>query len=59
MKKEGGLFEPRRVRVLFETDEEAALSENGAKEGEEVVAEGNFMMDSESRLKALVRSAGS
>ena len=59
VKKEGGLFEPRRVRVLFETDEEAALSENGAKEGEEVVAEGNFMMDSESRLKALVRSAGS
>ncbi|MFY7928493.1 MAG: efflux RND transporter periplasmic adaptor subunit [Oligoflexus sp.] len=53
VKTEPGHFEPRRVRVPFETDEYAAIA-SGLAEGEEVVVGGNFMLDSESRLKAVV-----
>lgn len=49
-----GKFEPRKVVVFLETDDDAAIS-NGLTPGEEIVVGGNFMLDSESRLRAVIR----
>lgn len=46
-----GLFEPRDVKVGVKAEGFFELKE-GIKEGEEVVTSGNFLIDSESRLKA-------
>ncbi len=46
-----GLFEPREVRVWFKADGHYGILE-GLEEGERVVTSGNFLIDSESRLKA-------
>lgn len=54
VKKGHGTFEPRKVRVLLETDSDAAVS-SGVSPGEEVVLGGNFMLDSESRLRAVIQ----
>ena len=54
VKKNEGIFEPRKVNVILETDHEAAISGN-LTPGEEVVVGGNFMLDSESRLKAVIQ----
>lgn len=49
-----GQFEPKRVTVLLETDDQIAIAD-GLSEGDEVVIDGNFMLDSESRLKAVLK----
>jgi len=46
-----GLFEPRQVETGALGDNGWAVR-SGLKEGEQVVAEGNFLLDSESRLRA-------
>ena len=48
-----GHFEPRRVRVGTRTDGKAQILE-GVAEGEVVVTTGNFLVDSESRLRATI-----
>jgi Cu(I)/Ag(I) efflux system membrane fusion protein len=58
VKKDEGRFEPRKITKIFETDKYIAVIK-GLKEGEVVVTSANFMMDSESRLKSVIRSAGS
>lgn len=58
IKKGEGKFEPRKITKLFETDQYIAVID-GLSEGEEVVTSANFMMDSESRLKSVIRNAGS
>ena len=52
-----GSFEPRKVSVFLETDQDIAI-DSGVMEGENVVIGGNFMLDSESRLKAVIQGAG-
>lgn len=58
VKKDEGRFEPRKITKIFETDKYIAVIK-GLKEGEVVVTSANFMMDSESRLKSVIRNAGS
>ena len=58
IKKGEGKFEPRKITKLFETDKYIAVID-GLHVGEEVVTSANFMMDSESRLKSVIRNAGS
>jgi RND family efflux transporter MFP subunit len=48
---EGGVFEPRPVTVGPILDGQAVIL-SGLKEGETVVSSGNFLIDSESRMKA-------
>lgn len=57
VKKGKGQFEPRKITKLFETDEYMAVL-TGLDENEIVVTSGNFMLDSESRLKAVIKKAG-
>jgi membrane fusion protein, copper/silver efflux system len=54
---EGGRFEPRRVRTGARFKERVEILE-GLSEGEIVVTTGNFMIDSESRLRAAVKGVG-
>jgi Cu(I)/Ag(I) efflux system membrane fusion protein len=51
--KGGGRFEPRRVKVGARGDGVAEILE-GVAEGETVVTTANFLLDSESRLRAAV-----
>lgn len=53
-----GQYEPREVRIGHEA-EGAYEVLSGVKEGEEVVASANFLIDSESKLKAAISEAGS
>ena len=53
-----GKFEPKKVTVVLETESQAGIG-SGLTEGEEVVVGGNFMLDSESRLKAVIQGAQS
>jgi RND family efflux transporter MFP subunit len=55
--KKGGLFEPREVKVgaVSEGVEEI---KSGLSEGETVVVSGNFLIDSESRLKGALEGMG-
>jgi membrane fusion protein, copper/silver efflux system len=46
----GGVFEPRRISVGPTVDGQVVVL-SGLKEGEVVVSSGNFLIDSESRLK--------
>ena len=46
-----GYFEPRRIQTGFEGDGMVAVR-SGLNEGETIVVSGNFLLDSESRLKA-------
>lgn len=52
---ENGFFEPRNVKVGAEADGHSIVLE-GLKPGERVVTSGNFLIDSESRLKSAMRS---
>ena len=52
-----GEFEPRNVTILKEGDNFFAVGEE-LKEGEVVVEGANFLIDSESRLKAVIMNAG-
>lgn len=51
--KPGGHFEPRRVKVGGRTDGDAEILD-GLAEGETVVTTSNFLIDSESRLRAAI-----
>lgn len=52
-----GAFEPREVTVGVETEEVYEIR-SGLAEGEAVVTSGNFLIDSESRLKAALEGLG-
>ena len=56
VKQKSGGFEPRVVHIDLETDDEASIA-NGLRRGEQVVVGGNFMLDSESRLKAVIQES--
>jgi len=51
--KAGGRFEPRQVKLGTRTEERTQVLE-GLAEGETVVTSANFLVDSESRLRAAV-----
>lgn len=51
--KEGGRFEPRLVQVGGRSDDKVQIT-SGVGEGETVVTTANFLIDSESRLKAAI-----
>lgn len=53
-----GLFEPREVKVGVQAGDLSEIKA-GVAEGETVVTNGNFLIDSESRLKAALEGAGS
>ncbi len=55
--KENGVFEPREVTVGAKTDQLYEIK-SGLIEGEQVVTSGNFLIDSESRLKAALEEVG-
>lgn len=55
---EDGHFEPREVQVLTKAGDEALIL-TGLLPGEEVVSSGNFLIDSESQLKAALSDMGS
>lgn len=52
--KDHGLFEPRDVRVGVAADEFVEILD-GVAEGERAITSGNFLIDSESRLKAALQ----
>jgi Cu(I)/Ag(I) efflux system membrane fusion protein len=58
VKQPKGKYEPRNVRIKLEADDYVAISE-GLYPGEEVVFGANFMIDSESRLKSVIRKSRS
>jgi Cu(I)/Ag(I) efflux system membrane fusion protein len=51
--KEGGRFEPRRVKLGVRANDRIEIAE-GVAEGETVVTTANFLIDSESRLRAAI-----
>ncbi len=55
--KDGGRFEPRRIRAGARSDDEVQILD-GVSEGEIVVTTANFLIDSESRLRSAVRGDG-
>jgi len=57
LNKGNGYFEPRQVRVLLRADGFASI-EAGLKAGDQVVTSANFLIDSESKLKAAAGTAG-
>jgi len=52
-----GTFEPREVRLGLRASDAVEILD-GLAEGEAVVTSGNFLIDSESRLKSALQSAG-
>ena len=52
-----GKFQPREVRLGVETSDQVQVLE-GLREGEQIVVSGQFLIDSESNLKAAVRAMG-
>jgi len=52
-----GHFMPRRVKVGIRTNDQVQILD-GLVEGELVVVDGNFLLDSESRLRAAAQGAG-
>ncbi len=58
LRRPGGRFEPRRVQLGARTEERTQVLE-GLAEGETVVTSANFLVDSESRLRAAVEGFGS
>jgi Cu(I)/Ag(I) efflux system membrane fusion protein len=57
VEREPGVFEPREVRVGMRA-EGKALVLSGLAEGESVATRANFLLDSESRLRAALAGAG-
>ena len=51
-----GRYEPRQVTVGLRSDGQAQIL-SGVKAGEAVVDRANFLLDSESRLRAATRAA--
>jgi membrane fusion protein, copper/silver efflux system len=56
--KDGGHFEPRLVKVGTRSQGKVEIA-SGVAEGEKVVTTGNFLIDSESRLRAAIEGQGS
>jgi len=56
--KGGGRFEPRAVKVGARLKDKVEIL-SGVEEGETVVTTGNFLVDSESRLRAAIDGQGS
>ena len=56
VEKEPGRFEPREVVLGSAADNDYPV-QSGVAEGEKVVTSGNFLIDSESRLKAALKGA--
>lgn len=54
--KEGGRFEPRLVRTGARTGDKVQV-QHGLQEGDVVVTTANFLIDSESRLRATIENA--
>lgn len=52
-----GYFKPQEIKIGVSTDEYAQIKE-GLKEGDIVVVSGNFLIDSESKLKAALEGTG-
>src|SRR6185369_6040858 len=55
--KEGGRFEPRTVKIGARLKDRVEIL-SGVAEGETVVTTGNFLIDSESRLRAAIEGQG-
>ena len=55
VQKKEGIFEPRTIETDLEGDGMVAVK-RGLKEGEIIVVSGNFLLDSESRLKAAIEN---
>ena len=53
----GGRFEPRRVHLGMRSGPKTQIS-SGVAEGDTVVTTANFLIDSESRLRAAVEALG-
>jgi membrane fusion protein, copper/silver efflux system len=53
--KDGGLFEPRAIRTGSKTEDDYEVL-SGLGEGETVVTAANFLIDSESKLRGVLRS---
>jgi len=53
LRKEGGGFEPREVQLGAELGEDIEILA-GLSEGEQVVASGQFLIDSEARLRSVL-----
>ena len=58
VKKDDDTLEPREVTVKLKAGEKVAIAK-GLEEGEEIVTSGNFLVDSESRLKAVIQEMSS
>ena len=54
---EDGYFEPRRIQLAARVDNRVVVL-SGLKAGERIVSSGNFLVDSESRLKAAIGEMG-
>lgn len=54
---DGGHFEPREISVAARLDDYYVVAA-GLREGEEVVTSGNFLLDSESRIKGALAGMG-
>ena len=54
---ESGRFKPVEVKTGVSTEEYAEVLE-GLKEGDTVVVSGNFLIDSESKLKSALEGTG-
>lgn len=53
VRKEGGVFEPREVKLGADLGDQLEVLE-GLREGDEVVTSGQFLIDSEARLKSVL-----
>jgi Cu(I)/Ag(I) efflux system membrane fusion protein len=57
VRKADGLFEPREVKLGADLGDNLEVAE-GLKEGDDVVASGQFLIDSEARLRSVLGSMG-
>lgn len=56
LKRDKGIFEPKKIQVVLETESEAAIL-GGVTPGDTVVVGANFLIDSESRLKSVIQGS--
>jgi Cu(I)/Ag(I) efflux system membrane fusion protein len=57
VEKTEGTFEPRIIHTGWETDDGFEVK-SGLKEGEHIVISGNFLLDSEARVQAVLQEGG-
>jgi Cu(I)/Ag(I) efflux system membrane fusion protein len=58
VRKDGGAFEPREIQLGADLGEEIEVAQ-GLREGEQVVASGQFLVDSEARLRSVLGNLSS